>query len=1025
MNSRQTDANRGRRCIDAARTECGGWSALTSSAVQVTRSAPPPTALALTLSGDNDLELTYTQSSWTGQTTHFYEFELLRSETSSGTYGEYKDDDDRASPLDFDDVHTGYYYRARGRRCASAGTSCGGWSTLSPMLNVPAKTTYTAPTLSTPTVSGDTDDMTAAFSKSTVASLDSHHYAFELHRADSATGTFSRSKTASATSSPVKFEDIDRSKVYKARGKRCETDKEKLCGPWSAFSSVWDSPNPPSALTLSLTNGNSLSATYTRSTTPTATTHYYQFKLVRSENASGTYADYGDIESTTLAASATASQSLGDVHTGYHYKAVGRRCSTATTDCGEWSSTSLLTAVNVPFTTRASRSVSSTLLSTEGDDITVNLSSGSSDGPSGQAADPEPTPDVSYHVAELRRAKTSSGTFTHYAFSNASASRVTFNDVDTGWYYKARVRACAAALRKLCGSWSDLSTALHVPIPDWPTLSAPTLSPSGEGLLRASFNLPSSAFNYVLTLESSQAEGQFRTSNSVSLDSASTTAHVFSNLKPASELLYRSSLKACEKGINGRCDQAVMSASTRLPLLAVGSLSPSGYELGMQTTVSITVNYIPSNMNFSVTSTGSKLRFNSCNDDPNDDVADGLTEVSDTVKRSPTGSDKITRSAFACDLGNASLVVRLKSGNVVFHSAVKTASLTKVKRPENVFANGHTAATSLKGDVAFRFDPITSPTVFEIDHAKIEGPQGNLKPEWGVDGITNTTVDPVNSGLNSALMSDTLELNKPYEVRIRTVRNGKESSWSESVYVFPTNARPENEEKVADIPLLGYLPSRVYSYTICEGMFPEDTRSAWVRDIETALKKWETSVKWTDSDDTNIIEVERAVPQSACLETGDRPWRGKTEIRYEDVIGDFEAACRGENGMYADACVYNPRIFRKTETTDPPPTRDPDPTELARLEGDHAPYMVINGTNTFSPGDLNGNLCSDAHALIVHEGGHVLGLEHRVGTSVQTVMTVPYSMTTGCVPTSYDVAAVMSIYQSLHVSTTETEESDE
>ena len=957
--------------------------------------------------------------------TDYHQFEAHKSATQSGTYTKQSTVNDDVSPAAITNLPDGWY-KIRGRRCSdSARTECGAWTAFTDALHVPA---YAAPTISKLTVSGNADDMTVSFSRSNDSSVTSHHYVIELQRAESASGTFASDKTASAASSPVTFEGIDRSKVYKARGKRCKTVLANACGPWSALSSVWDAPSPPSALTLSLTNDNSLSATYTRSTTPNATTHYYQFKLVRSETASGTYADYGDIESTTLAASATASQSFGDVHTGYHYKAVGRRCSTATADCGEWSSTFQPTAMNVPFTTRAPWSVSSTSLSTEGDDITVNLSSGSSDGPSGQTADPGTTPDVSYHVAELRRSKTSSGTFTHYAFSNASASRVTFNDVDTGWYYKARVRACAAALRKLCGSWSDLSASLHVPIPDWPALSAPTLSPSGDGLLRASFNLPSSAFNYILTLESSQAEGQFRTSNSVTLDSASTTAHVFSNLKPGSELLYRSSLKACEKRTNGRCDQAVMSASTRLPLLVVGSLSLSGYELGMQMTVSITVNYIPSNMNFSVTSTGSKLRFNSCNDDPNDDVADGLTEVSDTVKRSSTGSDKITRSAFACDLGNASLVVRLKSGNVVFHSAVKTASLTKVKRPENVFANGHTAAASLKGDVAFRFDPITSPTSFEIDYENIENEDtGRVRVGAGVDGIPNLTVAPQSSGLDSVVISNALELEMTYEVKLRTVRNGKKSDWSESVYVFPTKTQPTYEDRAADIPLVGFLPDFSYEYTICEILFPSDTRATWVRDIEAGLKKWETFVRWNVSGDSsnfaNMITVKRDASPSECVVATAQttPWSGTTEIRYEKNHAFIKLACQTTSFAPA-ACTYDPRPDTPLVIQ---PTPVLNPTELARLEGVHAPYMIFNGTHPYTPGDSGRHDCPNVEFGAVHEAGHVFGLDHpnimKLGTIMRDV--VPYSGHI-CVPTAADVAAIMAIYQTISAQR-ESEESDE
>ena len=1009
---------RGRRCIDSGRTECGAWTGLSGTAVQVTQAAPPPTALALTLRGDNTVRITYTQSTWTDRSTHFYEFELLRSASTSGTYKAYDDDDDRASPLDFIDTHTGYYYKARGRRCASAGTNCGAWSSLSAQLNVPAKT-YTAPTLSTPTVSGDADEMTVAFTRSTVSALSSHDYVVELHRADTASGTFSLNATATVDTTPATFEDIDRSKVYKARAKRCKTDDGKVCGPWTGFTGTWDAPSPPSGVTVSLTNLNTMSATYTRSTTPTASTHNYQFKLRRSETAGGTYVDYGGIVKTT------STVSFGTVHTGYHYKAVGRRCRTASADCSEWSSATSPTAVNVPVTTQSPPSVSSTSLSTEGDDITVNLSSGSSGGPAGQAADPDPTPDVSYYVAELRRSKTSSGEYRHYASSSATSTTAMFTDVDTGWYYKARARACAAAIRKLCGPWSAVSMPRHAPIPAFPPLTAPTVKPNGTGTLTAEFTRPHTAFVYVLTLESSETGKGYTKVESKMIGASDPMSYDFIGLDHFAELYYMVSVKACSKTSPSSCGPTTSALPIRLPALTVSVVE---LDSGLAGSVTVSASFVPTDRDFKFklsSATGDALnagvlKFGACR---GNSAADS-NDVAISGRKSSV--DSMALSIRGCASGSDRLLVSLMSGNKVYHTITRSAKVNPVPKPENIVANGHTATGATPRRVAFKFDPITSPSKFNLKFVPVEDGSGNVRhdireAEWITD-----EVDAPTSSSQDLMNTTSLLLNMTYEFRLQTVRDGFLSDWSDSVYVFPTTSKPDRNEKVADIVLLGYLPSHSYEYTICESMFPPATRAAWVRDIETGLKKWETSVKWNVSKDPsivkNIISVKRASTPSSCSEMGDKPWMGKTEIRYYSDRTKFVAAC--PDVPYASACVYNPLTNREQSTTSPTP--DPDPTELPRLEGEHSPYMVIQGLDSLRPGVIAGGVCSNVVSLVVHEGGHVFGLEHPSATSViQTAMRLPYSTTIGCVPNASDIAAIMSIYQSAATPTRETEETDE
>ena len=98
----------------------------------------PPTGLTLSIEPNdaNDLDLAFTRSS---ESTHYYQFELHRSDTRYGTYSAVGFPvADATSPADFDNKDQGYWYRARGRNCDTfIRTGCHGWSSWSDSIWVP------------------------------------------------------------------------------------------------------------------------------------------------------------------------------------------------------------------------------------------------------------------------------------------------------------------------------------------------------------------------------------------------------------------------------------------------------------------------------------------------------------------------------------------------------------------------------------------------------------------------------------------------------------------------------------------------------------------------------------------------------------------------------------------------------------------------------------------------------------------------------------------------------------------------
>ena len=113
----------------------------------------PPTGLSLSVEtgDDDDLDLAYTRS---GESTHYYQFELHRSSTQYGTYslvGSPKNDS--SSPADFDNQTKGKWYKARGRNCSTTSrTGCDDWSSWSAAILLPIDTATVPDQVSKPTV---------------------------------------------------------------------------------------------------------------------------------------------------------------------------------------------------------------------------------------------------------------------------------------------------------------------------------------------------------------------------------------------------------------------------------------------------------------------------------------------------------------------------------------------------------------------------------------------------------------------------------------------------------------------------------------------------------------------------------------------------------------------------------------------------------------------------------------------------------------------------------------------------------
>ena len=200
--------------------------------------AYPPTGLALSIESgdDNDLQVSFTRSG----PPHYYQVEIYRSDSESGTYsllpgGPVNTSD---SPAGFDDQDKGYWYKARGRNCLSgARTGCGEWSDYGNALELP---------LSAPTgvilslKPGDEDDLRVSFTRSGPP----HHYQVELFQKFT-WGHIRRGLPKGSTGEAVDFADQVQGRSYSAQVRSCRTAGYTVCSEWSPWSNPVFLNTPP------------------------------------------------------------------------------------------------------------------------------------------------------------------------------------------------------------------------------------------------------------------------------------------------------------------------------------------------------------------------------------------------------------------------------------------------------------------------------------------------------------------------------------------------------------------------------------------------------------------------------------------------------------------------------------------------------------------------------------------------------------------------------------------------------------
>ena len=295
----------------------------------------PPTNLSAGVNSmdDDKIDVTYTRSG----SPHYYQFEIRKAMSSGGSYSSEDTENASRSPVSFDGLDQGYWYKARGRLCkTNRRTGCGSWSGYSsPLFLFP---TLTAP--SSLTLGANGDSISVRFS---TPSLQTNLLDYKLTlmsirdktspTQDDYSEAASTAVAASTSSGSHAFGSLGSNSgdLYKVRLSACLKSNSSSCE--TVESSTLRRPLPPTGLTLSVSPSDStnIKVAYTVSESP----HNYKTELhAAATSETGSYSQNGNAMNSGKTTRPTFTNKTRD----RWYKARAKNClDAARTQCGLWS----------------------------------------------------------------------------------------------------------------------------------------------------------------------------------------------------------------------------------------------------------------------------------------------------------------------------------------------------------------------------------------------------------------------------------------------------------------------------------------------------------------------------------------------------------------------------------------------------------------------------------------------------------------------------------------------------------------
>ena len=890
-----------RRCLDSGHIVCSEWSEYSSAVVVLPKTPGKPT---LTVSED-DLTVSYTvDDGFTSKD----DYEFTTNDEESGNYTVYTGGTPSGAKLE--GVATGMWYKVRVRRCLeTTHVNCSAWSVYSDAKEVPEVSRF--PALVAPTIGSGADGVSVLASFTLVSGYD---YELELqssgNQKDYVYASSVKPKSTDSSHTFTGLSDVS-TRSFQARVRACVTGSITDCGDWIPGNVITVSKAPaPTVTGITVANEDDLTIAYTIPDWQHGTGTVYDFKIRRADTSSGPFtSDY-----TGGTTPSGQPHKFNDVHTGYYYRALSRRCSdTAKSICGDWSR--VQSGVDVPALTGVPAPTNIRVLAGQAK-VIASFSNSTWAGKSNH-----------HYTFELGKSSTETGSYVYGAPpTTQEAGKVSFTSIEIGKWYKVRGKRCHTSAGMRCGAWSESLRAQQSLVPN----------PRVE----------------IVELSNSITIGQGFSHN----------------------------------------------------LIAVAK--------GLDPTESYSIVYTSSTQG----TQGKVLKFKGCH-------AFQPSQTESTVGPGVRSSGSVTQTLLACAPGTDSLVVSVRHGtrNIALDSV--TVTVTELPIPTDVRANGNSPHDA--GQVELRWTKAKRVTGHQYIIALADNenhvPIPTSELEWSAE-----TVMPTN-GIVSGL-----SLKRLYAVRVSAVRPHFDTDWSEIVYAFPTYRQPQNGDssiwvkgkydntpRVANLYLAQFHPGHEVMFTVCADTFPQAKRSAWVADVQEGIASWVNAVRWRDPVDggynANIIRVRHSVSYD-CQTTGATTGLTKSVVTLERDRHEFRRYCgqliaiRGRSLMRDPAaCASNFRHpeFGMVSLIPWGSTFQPS----IRFNGNLPDYVTIKEWTPGSTKERSDRACSNVSLVAAHEAGHSIGLGHTPG-DVEEKAVMVNGQTKYCGPQPFDVAALMAIYQS-------------
>ena len=321
-------------------------------------------------------------------------------------------------------------------------------------------------------------------------------------------------------------------------------------------------PSPPTNLAANLQNSATgrLRVTYYRGNT----SYSNRFTLYRSNTRNGAYSNAG----VTSVIDSSSPVYLDPPGEGW-YKVKGQACRTASTSTGCGSLGAFSNAqywAGPPAAPPTNLRLSRDTYDNDELDVTYTRSSGSTHN----------------YQFELHRSDTENGNYTRNRVTTDSVSPATFEDLDSGYWYRSRAKNCRTSSGTGCGNWSLWSNKVEIP----DALTSPTnmrlaVQSSDRNRVDLTFTRTSNPEYHELQLHKARVAGEFTYSSGTSVYTGNSW-----NFSAPQGYWYRARGKACNR-VGGVSDCSAWSAWSNIlsPPITPFNFSPNPVTAGMSSDI--------------------------------------------------------------------------------------------------------------------------------------------------------------------------------------------------------------------------------------------------------------------------------------------------------------------------------------------------------------------------------------------------------------------------------------------------------